>query len=71
MGQEGFINSAVVVLIVPHNGIPYDLILIRRTKREHNKHTGEMGFAGGKVEEEDETHLNTALRELKEELAIP
>ena len=71
MQHEFFTNSAIVFLIIPYRTKPYDLVLIRRTKHQNDKHSGEMSFPGGKYDPlKDETYLNTALRELKEELAI-
>ena len=59
MQHEFFTNSAIV-------------FLIRRAKHQNDKHSGEMSFPGGKYDPiKDATYLNTALRELKEELAIP
>ncbi|MFX0035010.1 MAG: NUDIX hydrolase [Candidatus Hermodarchaeota archaeon] len=71
MEHEKFVNSAVFVLIIPYKVKPYDLILIRRTKRENDKHSGEISFPGGKYDPTlDSSYLDTAKRELKEELGI-
>lgn len=72
MHHPHFINSAIVFLIIPYQDKPYDLVMIRRTKREGDKHSGEMSFPGGKFDSKlDKTLLDTALRELEEELGIP
>ena len=72
MSHKAFINSAVIFLIIPYNDKPYDLVLIQRTKRTTDKHSGEMSFPGGKFDSKlDSSFLDTALRELNEELAIP
>lgn len=71
MYHEFFTNSAIVFLILPHEDKPYDLVMIRRTKHENDKHSGEMSFPGGKFDPElDYNYLDTAMRELEEELAV-
>jgi 8-oxo-dGTP pyrophosphatase MutT (NUDIX family) len=72
MHHKFFVNSAVILLIIPYKHKPYDLVLIRRTKQQHDKHSGEMSFPGGKFDSSvDHSYLDTALRELEEELGIP
>jgi len=72
MGEDHFVNSAVTFLIIPYKDRPYDLVLIRRTKRKTDKHAGEMSFPGGKFDPElDKTYIDTAIRETEEELGIP
>ena len=71
MSHEHFINSAIVFLILPYKDKPYDLVLIRRTKSKTDKHSGEMSFPGGKFDPIlDKSYLDTALRELEEELGV-
>jgi len=71
MSHEYFINSAIVFLILQYKDKPYDLVLIRRTKSKSDKHSGEMSFPGGKFDPMlDKSYLDTALRELGEELGI-
>jgi len=72
MSHQYFTNSAVVFLLIPYKDKPYDLVLIRRTKSNTDKHSGEMSFPGGKFDTKlDKSYLNTAFRELEEELGIP
>ena len=72
MSHEYFINSAIIFLIIPYIDKPYDLVLIRRTKSNTDKHSGEMSFPGGKFDPSlDASYLDTAFRELNEELGIP
>lgn len=71
MSHEYFINSAIIFLILQYKDKPYDLVLIRRTKSKSDKHSGEMSFPGGKFDPMlDKSYLDTALRELGEELGI-
>ncbi len=68
---KSFVNSAVVVLIEPHDSKSYDLVLILRTERDSDKHSGDMAFPGGVFEPNvDKTFFDTALRELSEELGV-
>jgi len=72
ISHEYFTNSAVVFLLIPYKDKPYDLVLIRRTKSNTDKHSGEMSFPGGKFDPKlDKSYLDTAFRELEEELGIP
>ncbi len=71
MSHEHFTSSAIVFLILQYKNKPYDLVLIRRTKSKTDKHSGEMSFPGGKFDTIlDKSYLDTALRELEEELGI-
>jgi 8-oxo-dGTP pyrophosphatase MutT (NUDIX family) len=72
--HDAFTHGAVSFLILPYKGTnkPYNLVLIKRTHRKGDKHSGEMSFPGGKFErKKDNTYLDTALRETEEELGIP
>ena len=72
MHEENFVTSAIAFLIIPYKNKPYDLVLIRRTKQQNDKHAGEMSFPGGKFDPElDKTYIDTAFRETEEELGIP
>ncbi len=69
---EGFLKSAILFLIIPYEDRSYDLVLIKRTIRENDKHSGEISFPGGKFDPQfDKTFQDTALRECEEELGIP
>ncbi|MBD3255061.1 MAG: NUDIX domain-containing protein [Candidatus Lokiarchaeota archaeon] len=71
LSDERFDKTAVVVLILPHKGKPYNLIMIKRTTRKGDRYSGEMAFPGGRYERKDKSLKETALRETEEELGIP
>ena len=72
MNHPGFVKSAIIVLLLPLDEEPYQIILIRRTKRKKDKHSGEISFPGGIFDStKDKNYEDTALREVEEELGIP
>ena len=71
LNSDKFIKSAIVFLIIPYKDKSYDLVLIRRTTRKSDKHSGEMAFPGGIFDYKfDNSYQDTALREVEEELGI-
>ena len=48
----------------------WHILYIRRTSFEGDRHSGQVAFAGGKRDDEDENLLATALREAEEEVGI-
>jgi len=70
--ENYLIDSVVLLLIIPYNDKPYDLVLICRTHRPTDRYAGEVAFPGGLYEPQiDDTYEETALRETEEELGIP
>jgi 8-oxo-dGTP pyrophosphatase MutT (NUDIX family) len=69
--DDFFTPSAVLFSIIPHKNKPYELILIKRTSRKDDRHSGEMSFPGGKSELQDNTLTDTAIRECEEEIGVP
>lgn len=68
--DEFFTKSAVLFTIIPHADVPYELVLIHRTNRG-SRHRGEMAFPGGKLDPNDKSLKDTALREAEEEIGVP
>ncbi|WP_282068433.1 NUDIX hydrolase [Olleya namhaensis] len=62
-------QSAVLALFYPDLEAQTKLILILR-KTYKGVHSGQVGFPGGKVEEEDRDLMHTALRETHEEVGV-
>ena len=48
----------------------WHLLYIRRTQFDGDRHSGQVAFAGGQRETEDESLLQTALREAQEEVGL-
>ena len=68
VSDAGLTPSAVVMPIFLRDG-EYHIIFTKRSHRV-KVHKGEISFPGGAYEEEDETLLNTALRECDEEIGL-
>lgn len=61
-------NAAVSLIILAGND-KTDIILTKRA--EYNgHHSGQISFPGGKEEESDKSHIETAIRETKEEIGL-
>lgn len=62
-------KAAVMALLYPNNKGDLQMIFMLR-KTYKGVHSNQIGFPGGKVEEEDGTILQTALRETEEEIGV-
>lgn len=62
------VPSAVLIPIFNKEG-EYYILFTKRTERVKD-HKGQISFPGGAYEEQDETFLNTALRECVEEIGL-
>lgn len=63
-------QSSVMMLLYPDNKDQLKTLLIERTQTRH-VHSGQIAFPGGKVEPEDRSVAETALRETEEEVGVP
>jgi len=63
-------KAGVMVLFYPDTlGITHFVLILRKTYK--GVHSAQVGFPGGKFEEEDSSLRQTALRETKEEVGVP
>ncbi len=65
---DNIINSAVLLLLYPHNNNIYTLLIQRPIY--NGQHSGQISFPGGKYEITDKNLTQTALRETYEEIGI-
>ncbi|TVQ50280.1 MAG: CoA pyrophosphatase [Saprospirales bacterium] len=64
-------SKAGVLALFYHLNGSWKLIFIRRSNRyQDDRHKGQIGFPGGKYEEQDENLMKTALREANEEIGV-
>lgn len=61
-------EAAVLVPIVEHQG--HLTVLLTRRSDDLPVHKGQISFPGGRVEEDDDSHVETALRESEEEIGL-
>lgn len=61
-------QAAVMALFYEREGETYIILILRKTYK--GVHSNQVGFPGGKVEEEDEDLLATAMRETYEEVGV-
>ncbi|MDC8003537.1 CoA pyrophosphatase [Aureisphaera galaxeae] len=63
-------KAAVLCLFYPNEeGETYFILILRKTYK--GVHSAQVGFPGGKIEEEDTSMEQTALRETEEEVGVP
>lgn len=62
-------HAAVCMLFIPNGNLPAKIVLTKRTTVVRT-HKGQVGFAGGRIDDGDESVAQTALRELSEELGV-
>lgn len=65
------LQRAAVLLSLYRQGGAWNLIFIRRSEHEQDRHSGEVGFPGGRWQSADSSSRETALREAEEEIGLP
>ncbi|MFK8074947.1 MAG: CoA pyrophosphatase [Granulosicoccus sp.] len=63
-------DAAVLVPLAFHED-QWHVLFIRRASNEQDRHSGQVAFPGGRLEEFDASHEEAALRETHEEIGIP
>ena len=63
-------DAAVLVPLALHKD-QWHVLFIRRASNEQDRHSGQVAFPGGRLEESDANHEDAALRETHEEIGIP
>ena len=61
-------HSAVAILV--STTTPPSLLMVQRATRPGDPWSGDMAFPGGRKEKQDKNHIDTARRELEEEVGI-
>jgi 8-oxo-dGTP pyrophosphatase MutT (NUDIX family) len=67
-GNKNPRKAAVLMLFYPKNGVTHLALIVRNSYP--GVHSSQIGFPGGKVEQEDENLAATALRETHEEIGV-
>lgn len=62
-------QASVLILLYPTN-TDLSFVLVRRAHNPHDVHSGQISLPGGS-REDDETVIQTALRETREEVGVP
>lgn len=73
--RESFVSGdprqAAVLIPLLRNQDNWEILFIRRTTVENDHHSGQVAFPGGRMDPEDASPEETALREAQEEIALP
>ncbi|MEM6985187.1 MAG: CoA pyrophosphatase [Pseudomonadota bacterium] len=62
---------AAVLIVLKREADAWHVLFIRRSTRDDDRHSGQVAFPGGRVEEGDRNLTDTALREAEEEIGLP
>lgn len=64
-------RRAAVLAPLQYRDEEWHLLLIRRSQRDGDRHSGQVAFPGGRVESSDASLTAAALREAEEEIGLP
>ena len=68
--REGDYVHAAIMMILKQRDPGYSLLFIKRPDNERDPFSGHMAFPGGRMELDDNSKLDTAVRETLEEVGI-
>ena len=64
-----YTTASVLALLYP-KASEWHMVFIKRTSHKHDRHSAQISFPGGKMEESDESYVANAVREAKEEIGL-
>lgn len=59
-----------MLIVLTRKGDEWHVLYIRRSTRDNDRHSGQVAFPGGRVEDADTDLIDTALREAEEEIGL-
>ncbi|HML96399.1 MAG TPA: CoA pyrophosphatase [Thermodesulfobacteriota bacterium] len=68
-GDAGFVHAAVM-MILKETEEEFSMLFIKRPEAEWDPFSGHMAFPGGRMSDGDESKLETAMRETREEIGV-
>ncbi|MCK5913063.1 MAG: CoA pyrophosphatase [Desulfuromusa sp.] len=63
-------RHAAVAMLLRNNGQETEVLLIRRAEHDKDPWSGDLGFPGGRIEEQDPSPRSAAERETREEIGF-
>jgi 8-oxo-dGTP pyrophosphatase MutT (NUDIX family) len=64
------VNQAAVLIPLVHHEAQWQVLFIRRASNDRDRHSGQVAFPGGRLEQFDANHEAAALRETHEEIGV-
>ncbi len=67
---QNYKNASVGIIFREGRENDLELLFIKRTEKEGDPWSGHVSFPGGRMEDRDATYLDTAIREVREEVGL-
>lgn len=64
------LKAAAVLIPLVMQDSQWHILFIRRARNDQDRHSGQVAFPGGRMENTDSSHEETALRETHEEIGV-